>query len=123
MEKFMDQVTQTKVLFRRQQWKKIIAECQASGLPVKTWCDQNGFKEQSYYYYLKKIREQEIEKIPVALPDPMEKPVLFKKLEVQTPIHTQAAVIIHLPAASLEIHNGATQQTIETVLLSLNCLC
>ena len=82
----MDQVTQTKVLFRREQWKKIIAECQASGLPVKTWCDQNGFKEQSYYYYLKKIREQEIEKIPVALPDPMEKPVLFKKLEVQTPI-------------------------------------
>ncbi len=62
----MDQVTQTKVLFRREQWKKIIAECQASGLPVKTWCDQNGFKEQSYYYYLKKIREQEIEKISVA---------------------------------------------------------
>jgi hypothetical protein len=123
MEAFMDQVTQTKVLFRREQWKKIIAECQASGLPVKTWCDQNGFKEQSYYYYLKKIREQEIKKISVALPDPMEKTVLFKKLEVQTPIHTQAAVIIHLPAVSLEIHNGATQQTIETVLLALNCLC
>ena len=119
----MDQVTLTKVLFRREQWKKIIAECQASGLPVKTWCDQNGFKEQSYYYYLKKIRKQEIEKISVALPDPMEKPILFKKLEVQTPINTQAAVIIHLPAASLEINNGATQQIIETVLLALNCLC
>lgn len=68
--------------------EKIIAECQASGLPVKTRCDQNGFKEQSYYYFLKKIREQEIEKISVALPYPMEKPVLFKKLEVQTPINT-----------------------------------
>ena len=56
----MDQVTQTKILFRREQWKKIIAECQESGLPVKTWCDQHGFKDQSYYYYLKKIREQEI---------------------------------------------------------------
>jgi hypothetical protein len=53
--------TQTKVLFRREQWKKIVAECQASGLPVKTWCHQNGFKEQSYYYYLKKILELEIE--------------------------------------------------------------
>ena len=97
----MDQVTQTKVLFRREQWKKIIIECQASGLPVKTWCDQNGFKEQPYYYYLKIVREQEIKKLPEALPEPMEKPVLFKKLEVQTPINTQAAVIIHLPAASL----------------------
>ena len=119
----MDQVTQTKVLFRREQWKKIIAECQASGLPVKTWCDQNGFKEQSYYYYLKKIRKQEIGKISVALPEPMAKPVLFKKLEVHTPINTQAAVIIHLPTASLEINNGATRQTIEMVLLALNCLC
>ena len=98
----MDLVTQTKVLFRGEQWKKIIAECQASGLPVKTWCDQNSFKEQSYYYYLKKIRKQEIEKIPVALPDPMDKAVLFKKLEVQTPIHTQAAVIIHLPSYHLK---------------------
>ena len=53
----------------------------------------------------------------------MEKPVLFKKLEVQSLINTQAAVIIHLPAATLEINNGATQQTIEMVLLALNCLC
>jgi hypothetical protein len=53
----------------------------------------------------------------------MEKPVLFKKLKVQTPIHTQAAVIIHLSAASLEIKIGDTQQTIEAVLLALNCLC
>lgn len=35
MEAFMDQVTQTKVLFRRVQWRKIIAECQVSGIPVK----------------------------------------------------------------------------------------
>ena len=31
----MDQVTQIKVLFRRVQWRKIIAECQVSGIPVK----------------------------------------------------------------------------------------
>lgn len=44
-------------------------------------------------------------------------------MEVQTPINTQAAEIIHLPAASPEIYNGAMQQTIETVLRALNCLC
>ncbi len=56
----MDQVTKAKVQFRREQWKKIISECQSSGMPVKTWCDQNGFSEQSYYNYLKKIREDEL---------------------------------------------------------------
>ena len=120
----MDQVTQTKSLFRREQWKKIIAECQESGLPIKTWCDQHGFKEQSYYYYLKKIREQEIENLPIKVPKVKEEPVVFKTLEVKTPVFdTQAAVIIHLPTASLEIQNGATQQTVEAVLLALKNIC
>ena len=120
----MDQVTQTKILFRREQWKKIIAECQDSGLPVKTWCDRNGFKEQSYYYYLKKIREQEMKNLPVSVPNVKEEPVIFKKLEVSTPIPgTQAAVVIHLNATAVEIHNGATQQTVEAVLLALKNIC
>lgn len=119
----MDQVTQAKTLFRREQWIKIIAECQASGLPVKTWCTQNGLKEQSYYYYLKKMRKQEIDKLPVLIPEKTAEPIVFKKLEVQSPVaNTQAAVIIRLPSVSLEIQNGATQQTVETVLLALKCL-
>jgi hypothetical protein len=33
----------------------IIAECQASGLSVKTWCDQNGFKERPIINTLRKF--------------------------------------------------------------------
>lgn len=107
-----------------EQWKKMIAECQDSGMPVKTWCNQHGFKEQSYYYYLKKIREQEIKNLPVKVPESKEESVIFKKLEVKTPLpNTQAAVVIHLPAVSVEIQNGATQQTVEAVLLALKNIC
>ncbi|MEG2482115.1 MAG: IS66 family insertion sequence element accessory protein TnpB [Lachnospiraceae bacterium] len=120
----MDQVTQTKVQFRREQWKKIITECQSSGIPVRTWCDQHGFKEQSYYYYLKKIREQELSNLPISIPVAKEETTFFKQLEVNTPVvNTRAAVIIHLPSASLEIQNGATQQTVEAVLLALKNIC
>lgn len=119
----MDQVTQAKTLFRKEQWIRIIAECQASGLPVKTWCAQNGFKEQSYYYYLKKMRKQELDKLPVSVPEKTVESIVFKKLEVQSPVaNMQAAIIIHLPSVSLEIQNGATQQTVEAVLLALKCL-
>ncbi|WP_408610345.1 IS66 family insertion sequence element accessory protein TnpA [Lacrimispora sphenoides] len=77
-----------------------MAECQASCLSVKTWCDQNGFKEQSYYYYLRKIREQEIDNLPVSIPKETTDPVVFKKLEIQSSVtNTQAAVIVHLPSA------------------------
>lgn len=120
----MDQVTKAKVQFRREQWKKIISECQSSGMPVKTWCDQNGFSEQSYYYYLKKIREDELSKLPVPILTDNPKPAVFKKLEVQTPVpNTQAAVIIRLSGATVEVNEGTSQQTIQAVLLALQSIC
>lgn len=120
----MDQVTKAKVQFRREQWKKIISECQSSGMPVKTWCDQNVFSEQSYYYYLKKIREDALSKLPVPVPTDNPKPAVFKKLEVQAPVPaTQAAVIIRLNGATVEIKEGTSEQTIHAVLFALQGIC
>lgn len=76
----MDKVTQVKTQFRLEQWKKLISECQNSGLPVRTWCTQNGFKEQSYYYYLKKLREQAIEKTPKQVDGQLS---LFNEVELE----------------------------------------
>lgn len=118
----MDKVTQVKTHLRLEQWKKIISECQNSGMPVRAWCVQNEIKEQSYYYYLKKIREQAIKDLPVPIKE--EKPVVFQKLEVQLPVqNAKAAVIIRLPNAVLEINEGASQQTVQAVLLALQNIC
>ena len=120
----MDQVTKAKVQFRREQWKQLIIECQQSGLPIRTWCTQHGFREQTYYYYLKKIREEELSKLPAPIPLEETTPAVFKKLEVITPVpDTKAAVIIRLPQATLEINEGASQETIQAVLLALQSLC
>ena len=88
----MNQVTKAKVQFRREQWKKIISECPFSGMPVKTWRNQNGFSEQSYYYYLKKIREDDLSKLPAPIPTDNTKPAVFKKLEVQTPVSNENVI-------------------------------
>ncbi|MBQ1241560.1 MAG: IS66 family insertion sequence element accessory protein TnpB, partial [Lachnospiraceae bacterium] len=59
--------------------------------------------------------------VPIDVP---EKPVTFKKLEVTSPLpNTQAAVIIRLPNATLEINEGASQQTVQAVLLALQSVC
>lgn len=119
----MDQVTVVRTHLKREQWKSLIKECQTSGMTVKAWCRSNGICEQTYYRNLKKLREELIESMPAPVM-PSEKPVSFKKLEVQSPLpDTQAAVIIHLPSASLEVRNGATRQTVEAVLLALRSIC
>ena len=121
----MDQVTKVRKQLMLEQWKTLIAECMASGMTVTSWCKANGIVEQTYYKNLKKLRERELEKLPPALvPVPEEKPVAFKKLEVQTPVAgTQAAIIIRFPNATVEITEGAGQQTIQAVLLALQSVC
>lgn len=70
-------------------------------MTITAWCKQKDICEQTYYRNLKLLREELCDSLPISVREP-EKPVSFKKLEVQTPIHnTQAAVIIHLPSASL----------------------
>jgi len=119
----MDQVTRTRKYLKREEWKSLISECQSSGMTITSWCKSNNICEQTYYRNLQKLRAELCESFPVPVVKP-EKPVEFKKLEVKTPLQNmQAAVIIHLPNASLEINNGATQQTVEAVLFALKNIC
>ncbi|MGN0386553.1 MAG: IS66 family insertion sequence element accessory protein TnpA [Lachnospiraceae bacterium] len=119
----MNQVTQVKAEVRKAHWKQLIQECQSSGMTVRDWCSQNGIKEQTYYRNLQKLRQEICDSLPVPVIEP-QKPVAFKKLEVQAPLpNTQAAVIIRLPQATLEITEGTSQQTIQAVLLALQSIC
>ena len=119
----MNQVSQVKSDLRKVRWKQLIEECQSSGMTVRDWCKQNNIKEQTYYRNLPKLRQEICDSLPVPMSD-IEKPTVFKKLEVASPIpNTQAAVIIRLPQATLEITEGTSQQTIQAVLLALQSVC
>lgn len=120
----MDEITQVKNRFRMEQWIQLIKDCQCSGLPIKSWCTQNGIKQQSYYYWLKKIRKVACEQqLPVTQPEDS-KPVEFAKLQVNStsPI-LQAAVMIHLSFATVEVAEGTSQKTVEAVLMALKNIC
>lgn len=120
----MDQVSIVKRQVRTEEWRKRIKECQASGIPTKHWCKQNGVCEPTYYKYLKKFREELIETMPAPVAMPKERPTVFKKLEIQSPVQdTKPAIIIRLPNATLEITEGTSQQTIQAVLLALQSIC
>ena len=43
---------------RMNEWRQLIHERQQSGLSVRAWCQQNGIRENSYYYWLRIIREE-----------------------------------------------------------------
>jgi hypothetical protein len=121
----MDEVTQVKNRFRMEHWIQIIKDCQPSDLTVKEWCAQNEIKQQSYYYWLKKIRKAACEQLPAIQTEAeLSKPVEFAKLQVNPSNHyQQSAVMIHLPNASVEVAEGTSKETIEAVLIALKNIC
>lgn len=119
----MDEVTYVKTKFRQEQWEKLIEDCQNSGLKVDDWCQKNHISRHAYYYWLRKIRKKACEAILPAIPK-QDSQVEFAKFEIEAQqTNLMASVIIHLPYATLEVHNGASGQTIEAVLLALKNIC
>ena len=51
-------ISEAKRITRMNEWKQLIHERQQSGQSVRTWCLQNGIRENSYYYWLRIIREE-----------------------------------------------------------------
>ena len=51
-------IPEAKRITRKNEWKQLIHERQQSGQSVRTWCLQNGIRENSYYYWLRIIREE-----------------------------------------------------------------
>ena len=53
---------------RLQEWSAQIEAQQASGLTVQQWCMENGIKPKTYYYHLRKVREQFLDSSPAIVP-------------------------------------------------------
>ena len=53
---------------RLQEWSAQIEAQQTSGLTVRQWCTENGVKPKTYYYHLRKVREQFLDSSPAIVP-------------------------------------------------------
>ena len=61
-------ITAVKQEVRLQEWSAQVEAQQASGLTVRRWCLENGIKPKTYYYHLKKVREQFLDSSPSIVP-------------------------------------------------------
>ena len=51
-------IPEAKRIARINEWSQLIHERQQSGQSVRAWCQRNGIRENSYYYWLRIIREE-----------------------------------------------------------------
>ena len=58
MEKTASEIAKVKKNIRLQEWNRQIEEQRASNLSVQEWCQQHGINLKTYYYHLRKVRDE-----------------------------------------------------------------
>ena len=135
-------VKQTKRQIQLQEWVMQVKACKQSGLPVRQWCEENGVAVKSYYYHLKRVREELLDVMQagnaIQIPEPggLDSSNIPTRLDMairsgdgvptntRTPVFaafpmpqgTGAAVTVRLDGYSVEIQNGAEEAVVEQVL-------
>ena len=96
---------------RLREWEAQIIEMQASGLSVRKWCELNGIKRKTFYYRLRKVRENSLGNL-----EPEQK-------IVQLPVpESQSFGSIELEKGDLKI-SLPSDISADTLLAVVNALC
>ena len=118
---------------RTRQWYEIILEANSSSLSKKEWCRQNSISLKSFYYWQRKLRQKEAEKLrdvtPAALTCLNE--TSAHSLSANTPVETEERIrsagtgfipeiIMQKGAYHLLVGKGVSEGTLITVLRAID---
>ncbi len=106
----MGEVLAVRDAYRAQEWAMLIQECIASGLTKREFCQQRGISEESFYYWLKKLRMQ---MVGAAAPQ-------LVQLE---PLPTKDSILeIHYRRAEMKLPAGVDMDAVAALLRSVQSL-
>lgn len=92
-------------------------------MTVVAWCANNDINIKTYYYWLRRLRILALtsSKTTACNNEPSIVPVAYQPRRASAA--AAAAITIHLPSVSIDIHEGASRAAIEDVLLALKNIC
>jgi hypothetical protein len=110
---------------RKEQWMKTISDRIESGLSVRKYCSQCSINEATYYYWLKKIREDVIEKSDFNSPNPIVPMIKSlsnqKELFDSKPISksSNASIVITTNVMKVEFSTGNSNELLLQIIREL----
>ncbi len=130
-------MSQKKKIRSEQEWLELIRECRASGLSVRNWCQMRSISIKTFYNKISDLRKkscdipglqaapsrQEHEVVPLEM---AASPVLYPDYPAGDAMQVspaRAAVTVRISRYSVEIADGASEDTIRNTLLALGQLC
>lgn len=116
-------------------WIERILACKASGLPVRTWCEQNGVAYSTYYHWLKVTRQDLLDMHghmvtfePSPRPDlslQPSSPIVFHELPslAEPAADSPGVIALTLPGLTLTVAPDITVKQVRAAIAVLRSLC
>ena len=124
------EISDAKRLAKLRGWSEMIGARSASGLTVRTWCQENGISVKTYYYRLKRVRLaalQEQGSADVYLPSREAPSPIFAELDFGSPANHltsgSCAATVRIGGIAIDINNGADPALISVTLSMARELC
>lgn len=96
--------------YRMETWSALIQECNVSGLSNREFCQQRGISEKSYYYWLRKLRNQAADTVGAKL-------VKLDRTAIEEDI-----LEIRYHGAELRLPSGVDMEAVAGLLRSIQSL-
>ena len=120
----MDQLTIATDRCRSELWMERIRKCKTSGMTVVNWCATNDINIKSYYYWLRKLKREAFELLPVKQDQALPAISETSFAEIPQQVRKNSSVIrVSLNDIMIEIPDGADSATISDVLCAVRKLC
>ncbi len=129
-------MSEKKKIRNDQEWLELIQECRTSGLSDREWCQMHSISINTFYNKVSDLRKKACE-IPKSQAAPSRQrhevvPIEFACSPVLCPEYpagdvprvptARAAVTVRIPGYSIDIADGASEETIRNTLLALGRL-
>lgn len=101
-----------------QEWAAQIRDRVGSGKSVRKWCLEHGLNEKTYYYHLKRVREELLAEAGCQNERSISEKPVFAAVAASGGRST--AIIVRIGVYSVEIQNGADRKSVEDVLQVLS---
>mgnify|MGYP007057208938 CR=1 FL=1 len=98
------------LLMKETEWKSIIKECEASGIPASEWCKGKSYNIRAYYYWKNKMNKKETA-------------VQWQKLKPISLAKDPKEIQLKYGKWTIKIEEGFSQDLLIKVIKAVNSIC
>lgn len=99
---------------KAEQWKKLIADQEASGMTVGIWCRTNNVSESRFYYWRNELYGPK--RIPTSKSEFVEISPCKRKTDIPAVDPGSIEAVLHYGDYSLTILNNTSERTIDKII-------